>query len=223
MLFGYRGSVRDLSLAPWIIALTACAPVASQLSDTRPEEGTAYFWSDVPKGKGRAVERLAAPGTITARHGKSGRRSIYIIADGGVASVPRFGFEKLAKATLKVELRRVSDIGGRGIDEGQVRRTDAFERELAGDDVYAAFVLLQRLAADPFETAKAEAPEAWAAVAQPTQVDAQEVGFRLDATATLVTGNPFDPAARVVLYRLESSSPYQRAQDAGATAAAAAP
>jgi hypothetical protein len=196
---------------------TACAPVASQMADTKPQEGTAYFWADLSRGRGRAVERLAAPGSITARHGLSGRRTIYTISDGGVAAVPRFGFQQLEKATLEVELRRVSDLGGQGIDKGQVRRTETFRRELSGGDLYAGFQLLQALSGDPFQTAKKEAPEAWAKVAEPTQVDGQEVGFRIDATATLLTGNPFDASARVVLFRLDSSSPYQRAQDAGSS------
>jgi hypothetical protein len=209
------------SLALCVLILAACASVPSMLSDVRPDEGTNYFWADLSKGQGRAVERLAAPGTITSRQGTSGRHAIYVIRDGGVAAVPRFGFTKLDKATLAVELRRVSDTGGGGIDKGQVRRTESFVREVGSKDMSSAFELLQRLADDPFATAKTEAPDAWEKIAQPTQVDAQEAGFRIDATATLTTGNRLDPATRVVLFELESSSPYQRAQDA--TAAAASP
>jgi hypothetical protein len=87
-------------------------------------------------------------------------------------------------------------------------------REFKRDSMPKAIALLQALATNPFDAAKAEAPEAWKNVAQEIQIDATEVGFAVEATAELVTGNPFDANSRMTLYTLTSRSPYQRARDA---------
>ena len=202
------------------LSTTACSPVTSRLSDATPEAGPDYFYADVSKGNGRKIERLADPNLIIARYGYANRRTIYVIQDGGVADIPRFDFEVVEKATVKVELTRISDVGGSGIEKGAVRREATVTREFPKAEVHQAIELLQGLAKDPVATLKSRAPEEWATVGQTVQIDAQEAGFAVGIVAKLQTGNPLDPNDRITLYQLEARSPYQRAEDAPAEPAA---
>ncbi len=208
---------------PAVLALatfaTGCSPVTSRLSDTKPEPGPDYFYADVSKGKGRKIERLSDPALVTSRYGHAKRRTTYVIQDGGVAGLPRFDFRTIDKATVKVQLSRISDVGGGGIDKGAVRREATFTRDFPKAEVYLAFELLQGLAADPVATLQRQAPEQWETVGQAIQIDAQEAGFAIGIEAQLQTGNPLDPNDRITLYRLESRSAYQRAEDAPASPA----
>ena len=206
-----------LAALAFVAVATACSPVTSRLSDAKPEAGPDYFYADVSKGKGRKIERLADPALVTSRYGHAKRRTTYVIQDGGVAGLPRFDFRTIDKATVKVQLSRISDVGGGGIDKGSVRREATFTRDFPKADIYQAFELLQGLAADPVATLKTQAPEQWATVGDAIQVDAQEAGFAVGIVAELQTGNPLDPNDRITLYKLESRSAYQRAEDAPAS------
>jgi hypothetical protein len=194
---------------------TACGPKTSFLSDKPQVPENTYYFATLSKRQARAVERLVPPHRLVSRQAKSKREWIYVINDPAVGEgLPRFEFQPLKKCEVAVRLERVSDLQGLGVNAGPVRRQETFTRECARDKLSEAIALLQALATDPFEAAKVAAPEAWRAVAQETQVDPLEAGFAIQATAELITGNPFDPTSRLTLYKLEARSPYQRARDA---------
>jgi hypothetical protein len=197
-----------------VLSALGCAPVASRLSDARPEQGPDYFYAEVGKKKGRAIERLSEPGSVTSRYGASKRSTMYVIQDAGVAAIDRYEFVELDKVTVTLLLRRRSDVGGGGIEQATVRRDETITLEYPKAELYRAFALLQSLSTDPAGTVAAEAPEAWKIVAEPAQIDPQEAGFAIAIDAELHTGNPFDATARVLLYRLQAQTPYQRAADA---------
>lgn len=202
------------------LSCTACSPVTSRLSDAKPEAGPDYFYADVTKGKGRTIERLSDPALIIARYGHTNRRTIYLTQDGGVADIPRFDFKVVDKATVKVELSRISDVGGSGIDKGAVRRETTITREFPKAEVHKAVEMLQGLATSPVATLKAQAPDEWETVGHTTQIDPQEAGFAIGIEAQLQTGNPLDPNDRITLYQLQTRSPYQQTEDGPAEAPA---
>jgi hypothetical protein len=198
-----------------VLGAAGCGPKTSLLTDQPQHPESTYYFATLSKRQGRAVERLVPEGSVITRQSKSGRDWIYIINDPGVATgLPRFEFKQVDKCEIRVQLHRLSDMAGRGIDAGEVRRRDSFVREFKGVELVDAVKLLQTIAANPFDAAKKEAPEAWESVAQSTQVDDTEVGFVVSATAEVITGNPFDTNSRMTLYTLEAHSPYQRASDA---------
>ena len=202
-----------------MVGLLGCGPKSSFLTDGPQKASSSYFFSTLSKGKARKVERLVPSGSVITRQ-EVERGWLYIIDDPAVGEgLPRFGFSPLEACEVTVRLERLSDIDGRGVDNGDIRRHDSFARKFEGEGVADAIRLLQAIAADPFGAAKAEAPDAWEAVAQDTQIDTGEVGFVVRATAEVVTGNPFDSSSRLTLFGLEARSGYQRARDAAPVAA----
>lgn len=196
------------------LGVAGCAPKSSFLTDQPQKASSTYFFSTLSKGKGRKVERLVPRGGVITRQ-EVERGWLYIIDDPAVGSgLPRFGFSPLQACEVSVQLERLSDVDGRGVDEGDVRRRDSFERKFEGEGIADAIRLLQAVAADPFGAAQSEAPEAWKTVAQDTQVDSGEVGFVIRATAQVITGNPFDSSSRLTLFQVVARSEYQRARDA---------
>ncbi len=198
------------------LALSACAPITSRLSDAKALEGTPYHFAQLSRKQGRAVERLSPEPAITSRYAAEGERPIYVISDPGVASIPRFGFAPLSRARVDVRLERVSDVGGGGIDNGVVRRDASFSREYEDEEIASAITLLQGLSTDPIAVIQRDAPEEWKTVGSNVQIEAKEAGFAIRIAAELRTGNPFDASTQLVLYRLETRSAYQRASDASA-------
>lgn len=198
------------------LLLGGCAPITSRLSDAKALEGTPYHFAQLSRKQGRAVERLSPEAAITSRYAEEGERPIYVVSDAGVASIPRFDFKPLAQVTVDVQVERISDVGGGGIDKGVVRRNASFSREYDDENVASAITLLQGLSTDPLGVIQRDAPEQWATVGSNVQIDAQEAGFAIRVVAELRTGNPFDATTQLVLHRLEARSPYQRANDASA-------
>ena len=124
-------------------------------------------------------------------------------------AVPDVSFKSLDKATLVVRIARVSDIIGWGTEvNGEVHRSTELELEFPKAQLPQAFTMLQQLETSPLEAIASVWPTSLAAIQTNKEVSLFERGYVVDVDAKLITGNPFDAATQVTLYRTQKRSGY---------------